>query len=240
MKTYMLILIIICVSIVLIGTIHYLGGRNSQSPEEVNVESEEFRSIKIDAENAYVAQNYTQAIALYEQALELRPENAEIYNDLGSSHYDLGLKYAGPDWPSWKKDLTGASVKEAYAELDYAIEKTESGYIVLLTDSTEIVKAIQQYVEEKGGTVFPHYGNTDTTLNILIGSTKDHLMHARWLYLKSIEYKSTYDAPYRNLGSFYMKIGLRDKAINFLLEAKKRAPGDEELAEYLHQFGGDF
>ena len=52
-------------------------------------------------------------------------------------------------------------------------------------------------------------------------------MHARWLYLKSIEYKSTYDAPYRNLGSFYMKIGIRDKAINFMKEALKRAPGDE-------------
>ena len=104
----MLILIIVCVSIALIGTIHYLGGRNLQSSEKINVESEEFRSIKIDAENAYIAQNYTHAIELYEKALDLRPENAEIYNDLGSSHYDLGLKYAGPDWPSWKKDLTGA------------------------------------------------------------------------------------------------------------------------------------
>lgn len=240
MKTYMLILIIICVSIVLIGTIHYLGGRNSQSSEKIDFESEEFRSIKIDAENAYIAQDYTHAIELYEKALDLRPENAEIYNDLGSSHYDLALKYAGPDWPSWKKDLTGASLKEAYAELELAIEKTESGYIVLLTDSTKIANAIQLYAEEKGGKVFPYYGNTATTLNILIGSTRDHLMHARWLYLKSIEYKSTYDAPYRNLGSFYMKVGLRDRAINFLLEAKKRAPGDEELVEYLHQFGGDF
>ena len=139
-----------------------------------------------------------------------------------------------------KRPNRGTSLKEAYAELDLAIEKTESGYIVLLTDSTKIANAIQLYAEEKGGKVFPHYRNTGTTLNILIGSTKDHLLHARWLYLKSIEYKSTYDAPYRNLGSFYMKIGIRDKAINFLLEAKKRAPGDEELAEYLHQFGGDF
>ena len=240
MKLYMLILIIVCVSIVLIGTIHYLGGKNTQSPEEVNVESEEFRSMRINAENAYNAQNYTHAIELYEHVLKLRPENAEIYNDLGSSHYDLGLKYAGPDWPSWKKDLTGATLKEARAELDLAIEKTESGYIVLQTDSTRIAKAIEQYAVEKGGTVFPSYGNTQTTLNILIGSTRDHLTHAKWLYLKSIEYKSTYDAPYRNLGAFYMKIGIRDKAINFLREAKKRAPGDEELAEYLHQFGGDY
>ena len=233
----MLILIIVCASIVLIGTIHYLGGRNTQTPEEVNLESEEFKSVRIDAENAYNAQNYTQAIDLYEHALELRPENAEIYNDLGSAHYDLGVKYAGPDWPSWKKDLSGVSTEDAIAELDLAIENTESGYIILKTDSSEIAKTIETQVKENGGSVFPSYGNTQTTLNILIGSTKDHLMHARWLYLKSIEYKSTYDAPYRNLGSFYMKIGLREKAINFMEEALKRAPGDEELAEYLHQFG---
>ncbi len=240
MKLYMLILIIVCTSIVLIGTIHYLGSKNTQSPEEVNVESEEFKSMRIDAENAYNAQNYTQAIDLYEQALELRPENAEIYNDLGSAHYDLGLKYAGPDWPSWKKDLSGVSTEDAMAELDLAIENTESGYIILKTDSSEIAKAIEAHAKANGGSVFPYYGNTQTTLNILIGSTKEHLMHARWLYLKSIEYKSTYDAPYRNLGSFYMKIGLREKAINFMEEALKRAPGDEELAEYLHQFGSGY
>lgn len=240
MKLYMLILIIVCASIVLIGTIHYLGSKNTQSPDEVNVESEEFKSMRIDAENAYNAQNYTQAIELYEQALELRPENAEIYNDLGSAHYDLGLKYAGPDWPSWKKDLSGVSTEDALAELDLAIENTESGYIILKTDSSEIAKTIEAHAKTNGGSVFPYYGSTQTTLNILIGSTKDHLMHARWLYLKSIEYKSTYDAPYRNLGSFYMKIGLREKAINFMEEALKRAPGDEELAEYLHQFGSGY
>ena len=126
------------------------------------------------------------------------------------------------------------------AELDLAIENTESGYIILKTDSSEIAKAIEAHAKTNGGSVFPYYGNTQTTLNILIGSTKEHLMHARWLYLKSIEYKSTYDAPYRNLGSFYMKIGLREKAINFMEEALKRAPGDEELAEYLHQFGSGY
>ncbi len=240
MKLYMLILIIVCVSIILIGTINYLGRQNTQNAEKVNVESEEFKSMRIDAENAYNAENYTQAIKLYEEALELRPENAEIYNDLGSSHYELGLKYAGPDWPSWKEDLSGVSTEEAIAELDIAIEKTESGYIILKTDSAEVVKTIEEHAKENGGSVFPHYGNTHTTLNILIGSTRDHLMHARWLYLKSIEYKSTYDAPYRNLGSFYMKIGIRDKAINFMKEALKRAPGDEQLAEYLHQFGGGY
>lgn len=240
MKLHFLILIIVCVSIVLIGTIDYLGGKNVQPKDEVNVESEDFKSMRIDAENAYNARNYTQAIELYEQALELRPENAEIYNDLGSAHYDLGLKYAGPDWPSWKADLSTGSSEEALAELDLAIEQTESGYIVLKTDSTEIAKHIEAHAKSKGGSVFIHYGNMQTTLNILIGSTREHLMHARWLYLKAIEYKSTYDAPYRNLGAFYMKIGIRDKAINFLLEAKKRAPGDEELAEYLHQFGADY
>ena len=199
---------------------------------------EEFQTVRIDAENAYNAQNFNQAIALYEQALELRPENAEIHNDLGSAHYDLGLKYAGPKWPSWQ--ILDESLEGALAELDRAIQITESGYIVFQTSSTEIAKAVEEKAKSKGAAVFLYYGNSQTTLNILIGSTKDHLLQARWMYLKAMELKSTYAAPYRNIGSFYVKIGITDKALNYLREALKREPNDEELAEYLQQYPSEF
>ena len=237
MKLQLPTLIIVFLSIVLILLIHFLGSDNKQVHKDIQKESQEFQMVRADADNAHNAQDFTEAIYLYEQALDLRPENAEICNDLGAVHYKLALKYAGPEWPSWPTiDISHGSAAEGIAELDLAIKNTESGYIILETNSTEIAKTIEEHAKTKGAEVFPYYGNTHTTLNILIGPTKDHLLEARSLYLKSVELKSNYEAPYRNLGSFYMKIGLRDKAINVLQEALKRQPGDQELEEYLQQF----
>lgn len=240
MKLQLPTLIIVCLSVVLILTIYFLGRDNTQSIVDPKEESVDFKTVRIDAENAYHAKSYRQAIELYEQALEIRPENAEVYNDLGAVHYDLGLKFAGPIWPSWQKELLDGSSEDALTELELAIQKIESGYIVFTTKSSEIAKIIEEHAKAKGAAVFPYYGDTPITLNILIGPTKDNLLQAHWMYEKAIEFKSTYAAPYRNLGSFYMKIGIRDKAVNYFKEAFKREPTDEELAEYLHQFRGGF
>lgn len=238
MKLQLPTIIIVCLSVVLILTIHFWGGNNTKSTQEISEETEEFRTVRVDAENAYNAKNFNNAIELFERALELRPENAEIYNDLGSVHYDLGLKYAGPKWPSWR--ILKESLEDVLADLELAIQTIESGYIVFTTSSTEIAKAVEEKAKAEGAAVFPYHGNMQTTLNILVGSTKEHLLQARWLYQKSIELKSTYAAPYRNIGSFYVKIGITDKALNFLREAYKREPSDEELAEYLQQFPSEF
>lgn len=235
MKLQLPTLIIVFLSIALILLIHFLGDNNTLSSKESIQESGEFQIIQSDADYAFNGRDFTQAIQLYEQALELRPDNAEICNDLGATHYELALKYAGPDWPSWEKELTGESIEDAHAELKLAMQKTESGYIVFKTSSAEVANAITEKAKAEGAEVFP-YGKTPTTLNILIGPTKDHLLQAHSLYKKSVELKSTYDAPYRNLGSLYMKIGIRDKAINYFYEAYRREPGDLELAEYIQQF----
>ncbi len=235
MKLQLPTIIIVCLSIILILAIHFLGGKDTQTVLESNEESNEFRSIRIDAENAHAANNFSQAIQLYEEALELRPENAEICNDLGAVHYNYALKNAGPDWPSWKDISSDGSVKEALTDLNVALQNVESGYFRIQTSSNDIAQAIQDEAQVKGASVFPYHGNTETTLNILIGPTKDHILQAYTYYLMAIELKSTYAAPYRNLGSLYMKIGIRDKARNYLQEAFKREPSDEELAEYLYQ-----
>ncbi len=240
MKLQLPTIIIVCFSVVLILTIHFWGGRDFQTIEEGNDESIEFRLIRIDAKNAYIAKDYHNAIELYDQAFDMRPDNAEVCNDLGSAHYDLAIKNAGPLWPAWKDITVSGSVEEAITELDLAIEKVESGYFRIKTNSTSIARDLQAIAVDKGASVFPYYGSTQTTLNILIGPTKEHLLQAKLLYQRSIELKSTYPAPYRNLGSLYMKIGITDKAINLYREAHKRQPSDEELAEYLHQFKSGF
>ncbi len=236
MKNQIPIIIIVCLSLVIVLTIHFVGGKNTQTITESNEESHNFRSIRIDAENAYASQEYVKAIEYYEEALELRPDNAEICNDLGAVHYDLGLRNAGPEWPSWNDIHLPGSAKEAITALDLAFQNVESGYFKVNTNSTEISQAIQEEVKTRGGTVFPFQGSTETTLNILVGPTKDHFLYAQEYYLRAIDLKSTYAAPYRNLGSFYMKVGIRDKAVNYLREAHKRQPNDEDLEEYLHQF----
>lgn len=240
MKFQLPTIIIICLSILLILAIHFLGGKNTQYSFETNVESEDFNLIRIDAINAYNAQDFTQAIQLFEQAFDLRPENAEVCNDLAAAHYDLGLKYAGPEWPSWPVIHSDGSSQDVLTELDRAFKHTESGYIVVEFNSAKIAETVEQAAKEKGAAVFTHHGNKDTVLNILIGGTKDHLLQASSLYLQAIELKSTYAAPYRNIGSFYVKIGLTDKAINYYEEAFKREPSDTDLAEYLHQFRSDY
>lgn len=240
MKLQLPTIIIVCLSVVLILTIHFWGGRDFQTIDEGNEESTEFRSIRIDAKNAYNAKDYHNAIELFDQAYEMRPDNAEVCNDLGSAHYDLAIKNAGPLWPAWKDITVHGSAEDAINELDLAIEKVESGYFRIKTSTNKIAKELEAAAVEKGAAVFPYYGSTQTTLNILIGPTKENLLQAKSLYLRAIELKSTYPAPYRNLGSLYMKIGITDKAINFYREAHSREPSDEELAEYLHQFKSGF
>lgn len=240
MKLQLPIIIIVCLSIVFILTIYFIGGKDTQTISERNEESHNFRSIKIDAENAFASNEYVQAIMYYEEALELRPDNAEICNGLGAVHYRLGLENAGPEWPSWNDIEANDSVKEALLDLKIAIQNVESGYFRINTSSTEITNAIIEEVKAKGATVFPFHGSNETTLNILVGQTSEHFLYAQEYYLRAIDLKSTYAPAYRNLGSFYMKIGIRDKGVNFLQEAHKREPNDEELTEYLHQIKGGY
>ncbi|MCG9128242.1 tetratricopeptide repeat protein [Candidatus Poribacteria bacterium] len=235
MKLQLPTIIIVCLSVVLIIIIYVFVGKKTEYTLDSTDESQDFNLIRVDAANSYNSKDYTQAIELYEQAFNLRPENAEVCNDLAAVHYDLGLKFAGPEWPSWPVIRSDGTAAEVLAELNQAYKHVESGYIVVETESQEIVKVVENNVKENGATVYPYRGNKEYTLNILIGSTRDHLEQAKTLYLQAIELKSTYAAPYRNLGSFYVKIGLTDMAINYLQEAYRRDPSDSELAEYLHQ-----
>lgn len=240
MKLQLPIIIIVCLSLVVILSIHFVGGKNAQTISKSNEESHNFRSIRFDAENAYASKEYGKAIEYYEEALELRPNNAEICNDLGAAHYDLGLKNAGPEWPSWNDIGSDGSVEETIAELDLALQNVESGYFRINARSTEIAKIVQEEAKNRGVEVFPFVGSTVTTLNILVGPTKEHFLYAKEYYLRAIELKSTYAKPYRNLGSFYIKIGILDKGVNYLRDAYKRQPNDAELGEYLHQFKGGY
>ena len=94
----------VCIAILLIGGIYIFVGDKQQLGIAVNLESEEFKQMRTHAKDAFNAGKYQQAIELYSQALKMRPENAEIFNDLGTVYYEQGLKYAGQAGPRGKRN----------------------------------------------------------------------------------------------------------------------------------------
>ncbi len=236
MKLQLPTLIAVCISIVIIGVIYFFAKDDSQLGIAVNLESEEFKQLRTHATDAFNAKKYQQAIELYNQAIKMRPENAEIFNDLGAVYYQQGLEYAGPNWPSWEKELSSESPDEAIAELRNAIDKTNSGSILFKTRHEPVADAIEVEAKQLGGEVYRQRWENEITLNILIGETKVYLLRARDHYLRALDLKTTHSVAYRNLGSFYMKVGKTDSAIDFYQEAFKLDPRDAELQEYLDQF----
>ena len=236
MKLQLPTLIAVCLAILLIGGIYFFGRDKAELGIAVNLESEEFKQLRTHATDAFNAGKYQQAIELYSEALKMRPENAEIYNDLGTVYYEQGLKYAGPSWPSWEQELRDNTVDQAIAELKVAIDKTGSGVITLKTRDEAVADAIEEKATQLDGEVYRQRWENETTLNVLIGQTKVYMLRARDHYIRALDLKPTHSVAYRNLGSFYMKVGRTDKALDYYQEAYKLDPRDAELEEYLNQF----
>lgn len=236
MKLQLPTLIAVCLAILLIGGIYFFGRDKAELGIAVNLESEEFKQLRTHATDAFNAGKYQQAIELYSEALKMRPENAEIYNDLGTVYYEQGLKYAGPSWPSWEQELRDNTIDQAISELKVAVDKTGSGVITLKTRDEAVADAIEEEATQLGGEVYRQRWENETTLNVLIGQTKIYMLRARDHYIRALDLKPTHSVAYRNLGSFYMKVGRTDKALDYYQEAYKLDPRDAELEEYLNQF----
>ena len=236
MKLQLPTLIAVCVAILLIGGIYFFGRDKPELGIAVNLESEEFKQIRTHATDAFNAGKYQQAIELYSMALKMRPENAEIYNDLGTVYYEQGLRYAGPSWPSWEKELREETPDQAVEELNAAVTKTTSGVVVLKTRDDAVADAIEKHGQQLDGEVYRQRWENEITVSILIGDTKTYLLRARDHYYRALDLKPTHSVAYRNLGSFYMKVGKTDTALDHYQEAYKLDPRDTELEEYLNQF----
>ena len=236
MKLQLPTLIAVCIAILLITGIYFFGRDKAELGIAVNLESEEFKQLRTHATDAFNAKKYKQAIELYSEALKMRPENAEIYNDLGTVYYEQGLKYAGPSWPSWEKELRDETPDQAVEELEAAVAKTTSGVIVLKTRDNTVADSIEEHAKQLGGEVYRQRWENEITVSVLIGDTRIYLLRARDHYYRALDLKPTHSVAYRNLGSFYMKVGKTDTALDHYQEAYKLDPRDAELEEYLNQF----
>ena len=205
------------------------------SRQAINLESEEFKSLREQGAVARNAEKYEQAIAIYEEALKMRPENAEVVNDLAATYYEFGLEQAGPSWPSWETDLTGHTPPEALQEFQRAIDTVVSGYIVFKSDKPDVTEAIEKKAQEIDAYLYAERFGDNATLNIVIGNTRTLFKKATEGYLRAIDIKPTYSPAYRNLGSLYMNVGRHDTAVDYLEKAYELDPRDEELGQYLNE-----
>ncbi len=238
MRVQLPTIIFLCLSLVVIVSLiyHMKTSDQAMSREAINLESEEFKSLREQATISRNAKKHTAAIQIYKEALKMRPDNAEVHNDLGATYYGFGLEYAGPNWPSWESDLVGKTLTEALQELQMAMEETGSGYIVMKSDQPEVTEEIQKKVQETDAYIYTEQFGENATMNIVIGKTKEFFMKARDHYIRAIDIKPAYSPAYRNLGALYMKIGHRDVGVDNLQKAYRLDPRDKELEQYLNQF----
>ena len=204
--------------------------------EVVNMDSQEFKDLREQARIDHSGKRYEQAIIKLKGALKMRPQNSEVWNDLGATYYALGLEFAGSTWPSWERDLTANTISEGNLELETALREVESGYLVFIC-THEMAKRIEQNAKQKGSQVSNrHWSNNSKKVNILVGRTKEFFLKARDSYVAAIDIKPAYDAPYQNLGALYIKIGQLDVGKDNLEKAYKLDPRNDELRMYLRQF----
>jgi len=208
---------------------------NYQPRSALNMESEEFRDLRQQGKRASTMKNYSQAIAVYEAALKMRPDNAEVRNDLGYVYYEYALDQAGPNWPSWESDLTGRTPTEVSRELETALKLISSGYIHLTVDDKEGVKPATTKAKAANCQVYTTPWKEGAEIHILVGTTKEYLMRARDSFMAAIDIKDAYAPAFQNLGALWMKIGLRNVAVQNLERAYKLEPRNEDLARYLQQ-----
>jgi tetratricopeptide (TPR) repeat protein len=234
-------IIFLCLSlIVVVPLIFYMQSGNQMATREaINLEGQEFKSLREQAAVAHNAKKHTAALQIYEEALRMRPDNAEVHNDIGATSYDYGLDYAGPNWPSWKTDLTGQTPAEAVQELETAVAEVGSGYIVMISDKSDVAEAINAKAQAIDAYIYIQQFGEDVTMNIVIGKTKELFMKARDHYLRAIDIKPTYPRPYFNLGALYMKIGQHDTAVDYLEKSYQLDPRDKELEAYLNELRSD-
>ncbi len=234
-------IIFLCLSFIVVVLLKIKMQNDDQmaTREAINLEGQEFKSLREQAAVAHNAKRHTAAIQIYEAALEMRPDNAEVHNDLGATCYEYGLDYAGPNWPSWETDLTNQTPAEAVHELEIAITEVGSGYIVMRSDKPDVTEAINKKAQAIDAYIYTQQFDEDVTMNIVIGKTKELFMRARDHYLRAIDIKPTYPRPYYNLGALYMKIGQHDTAVDYLEKSYQLDPRDKELEAYLNELRSD-
>ena len=178
-------------------------GTNSPKPEQVAVELNQ-RATKLLDEG-----DPQGAIALYQKALALTPEDEDL-------HYNLGIAYAKSG------DLRKA--EEHYREAlrilpDYAEVHNNLGNLLLR--SGRLTEAEEQFTEALQ--LQPEYAAAHNNLGIVRQQQK-RMADATACFQKAVQCDTNYMEAHFNLASAYLVEGKQDKAIPELQEALRIKP----------------
>ena len=204
----------------------------SKTYPAADAESFEFKGIKQQADTYKANRLFDKAIQSYEKALELRPDNAEVHNNLGTVYLEIGEKAAGTTWPTWESDLTEMAMESAIDEAEFAISDTDSGFIVFTAKDKDVIDKVVKLARKSG--CWTHVERN--TINIMKGKTMKALLKAETHFLQAIIIKSSYATAFRNLGALYYRIGKRQEGLEMMKRALKLNPNDRRLRTYLEQF----
>ncbi|GIX06369.1 MAG: hypothetical protein KatS3mg115_0772 [Candidatus Poribacteria bacterium] len=194
--------------------------------------------------------NFDAAIAAYQSALQVRPDNAEIHNDLGATYYEKGRALMGE--PVAEDLRFYSSSPDLEVRVRETLEYMESWFDQVPADPNTItpkkfvwdipaylLKPFEEYAKTRNDLIYSsrrvgdHY-----ELVVYAGETARAFKQAEIHFWRAIDLRPEYAPAYRNLGALYVEIGRREDAIKILRQALRLEPQDRELDLYLQQLVG--
>ena len=187
-------------------------------------------------------EKYKQAIELYSEALKMRPENAEIYNDLGTVYYETRSQVRRTELALvGKRNSERKHPTKQSQNLNLPPRKQLSGVITFKTRGLPAVaNAIEEHARPTRGRRFINNAGKMKSLSTFSSERPKTYMPAaprRPPINRALELEPTHSVAYRNLGLLlHDKSAKTDRALDNYQEAYKLDPRDAELEEYLNQF----
>jgi len=204
--------------------------RKGTQEDAYTTESAEFREAYENARRYAAANDYTRAIRYFTEALKIRPENAEVHNDLGATYLNMGVKASEPPWEEDVSDMTGF---EAFRQLEQALAQAESDIIIFEKADQRISDALVAQARKAGCGAYIEPHQLTATITIIKGKTKDAFRKAESELVRAKDLKPRYAVAYQNLGNLYYRMGHHRDAKILWQNALKLEPHNKELRRYL-------
>ena len=165
--------------------------------------------------------NYDEAIRCYKEAIELNPNNAIAYYNLGVA-YSLGLQYYDEAIKCYNKAIElNLNDADLYYNLGFA-------YSVGMEDYDAAIECYNKAIELNFNDADAYFDLGDAYLE----GNQDYDNAIKY-YKKAIELNPNYADAYNNLGNVYIELGNEEEAIKYFKEAADL--GDELSKQWLHR-----
>lgn len=260
MRTPVIMIFLVCVlimGIVALAVYDYKRrGFRTEGPGISKSEADTLKRTKEKGDELFGKQEYESAIMKYEQASEMSPRDAHIYNDLGAAYYRLGLARMEPPMEEDDFDFgveVDARIKglKALEMVKDKLKTTRSGIITAVVNGEADRDKIETYARSLG--YYVHVEEEDVEedekefwVTIITGATKEALLNAEKKYQRAMSIKyvkdkngrrySNYSAASRNMGTLYFRMGRRKEAVTQWQRALQLEPTDAELRVVVDKF----